>query len=111
MPSLVKRHFPPGTTRCHFSPERVLPPPPFAMKMTFPPEGPLVSPTSLGTARPELNDSIARRSARDKLKQTCSTLLHWGNDQFEEVEVTGQSVSTWTSMLMTSSAAIRVRPH
>jgi len=91
MPSLVKRHFPPGTMRCHFSPEHVLPPPVFAMKMTFPPEGPLVSSMALGVAMPELNGTAIRHSPRNKLKQVCSMLLHWGNDQFEEVEV----ISNW----------------
>jgi hypothetical protein len=89
MPSLVKRHFPPSTMRCQFSPERVLPPPLFAMKMTFSVEGPLVSATAPGVTLPEHNGSATRPSPRDKLKQACSMLLHWGNDQFEEVEVIG----------------------
>ena len=73
--------------RCQFSPERVLPPPPFAMKMTFSSEGPLVSATGLGVTLLEANGSATRLSPRDKLRQICSTLLHWGNDQFEDVEV------------------------
>ena len=73
--------------RCHFSPERVLPPPLFTMKMTFPPEGPLVSATALGVAMPEPNDSSTHHSPRDKLKQACSKLLQWEYDKFDEVEV------------------------
>jgi len=57
------------------------------MKMTFPPEGPLVSATALGVAMPEPNDSSTRHSPRDKkLKQACSKLLQWEYDKFDEVE-------------------------
>ena len=86
MPSLIKPHFPPSTMRCNFSPERVLPPPLFTMKMNFLPEGPLVSAMALGVdvAKPECT---TRHPSRDKLKQVCSKLLHWEVDKFEEVEV------------------------
>jgi hypothetical protein len=61
------------------------------MKMTFLPEGPLVSLTGRGIAIPEPNDAATRHSPRNKLKQACSTVLHWGNDRFEEVEVIGKN--------------------
>lgn len=56
------------------------------MKTNFPPEGPLVSAMALGVdvAKPECT---TRHPSRDKLKQVCSTLLHWEVDKFEEVEV------------------------
>jgi hypothetical protein len=56
------------------------------MKMTFLPEGPLVSSTAL-TALPGPTSSPIRPSPRDKLKDLCSMLLHWEAEHFEEVEV------------------------
>ena len=77
--------------RCSFSPERILRPPPFAMKMTFPTEGPVFSAAASGTRAAECNGAIRTptrgKPARDKLKDACSSLLCWENEQFEEVEV------------------------
>ena len=57
--------------------------------MKFPLEGPLFSVVGLGVKSPDPNISAVGLSGRDKLKQVCSTLLHWDNAQFVEVEVIG----------------------
>lgn len=102
MPSLIKPHFPPGTMRCSFSPERILPPPPFAIKMTFPAEGPIFSAAVFGTRAAEgINGGVIctptrAKPARDKLKDACSSLLYWEKEQFEEVEVVKNFIAVWT---------------
>jgi hypothetical protein len=110
MPSLIKPHFPPSTMRCHFSPERILPPPPFAMKTSFLPEGPLVSVVALGVDVAPGRNGTGRHSSREKLKQVCSTLLHWEDDKFKEVEVIRKCSSACVRAYITSSKGICVQP-
>ena len=63
------------------------------MKMTFPAEGPMFSATVFSTRAEECTSGGASHSpscakpAHDKLKDACSSLLYWENEQFEEVKV------------------------
>jgi hypothetical protein len=94
MPPKIKRHFPPNTMRCRFSPERVICPSVFALKMTFPPEGPLFSAVAPGYILPTpgpIREAI-RSSARNKLKHRCLEVLHWDDDQFQQVEVSSNAL-------------------
>jgi hypothetical protein len=72
--------------RCQFSPERILGPPLYALKMTFPHEGPLFSLAVSGSTSPKTNVVGTQPSGGNKLKEMCSTILEWDDDRFEEVE-------------------------
>jgi hypothetical protein len=76
---------------CSFSPEHILRLPPFPMKMMFLTEGPMFSAAASSTRAAECNGAIhtptCAKPACDKLKDACSSLLCWKNEQFEEVEV------------------------
>jgi len=108
---MIKRHFPPPTFRSHFSPERALPPPPFAFKMTFPVEELSLPNTSHEPSIPEELDILGppfsisqengsrgsglipkpkgevNRSDTYNLKSFCEERLGWSVAQFEEIQV------------------------
>src|ERR1700687_4451297 len=106
---MIRRHFPPSTFRSPFSPERALPPPPFAFRMTFATEGlslPNIShepsvpevPNILGppfsisnTSRdsdliPKPKGEVNRSDAYN-LKKFCEERLGWSMTHFEEIQV------------------------
>jgi hypothetical protein len=61
------------------------------MKMKFLPEGLVFSSDILGIKAAErANGGTVCPSTRDKLKDICSTLLQWDDEQFVEVEVSRQ---------------------
>jgi len=111
MPSRVKSHFPPSTSRTQFSPERVLDFPSFAYKMHFPPEGPLLTETTSASPPPDivtpptvsemiLSDPPPGRSPSSKPKGEfnrpsngyslipyCTDTLRWDHKKLASIQV------------------------